>query len=118
MKFLCDVHISYKISNHLKLLGFVSVHVNEILNKWFTSDTDISNYADENDFIVISKDSDFRDSYYIKQSPKKLIKINLGNISTTKLIQTFTDNITLIEKLKNVEFFIIEIHQNRIDYNL
>ncbi len=76
MKFLCDVHIPYKLTKHLESLGFVSVHVNKILNKWFTSDAEISEYADKNDFIVITKDSDFRNSYYIKKTPEKLIKIN------------------------------------------
>jgi hypothetical protein len=31
MRFLCDVHISYKIANHLNSLGFETLHVNEIL---------------------------------------------------------------------------------------
>jgi predicted nuclease of predicted toxin-antitoxin system len=42
MKFLCDVHISYKIVAHLKSLGFESIHVNEILNKSETKDSEIS----------------------------------------------------------------------------
>ncbi len=36
--------------------------------------------------MVITKDSDFKNSHFIKHSPKKLIKINLGNISTNNLI--------------------------------
>lgn len=70
MKFLCDVHISYKLVNHHRVLGFTVIHVNEMLNNWFTSDSMISKFADENDLIVITKDSDFRNSFYIKRSPK------------------------------------------------
>jgi predicted nuclease of predicted toxin-antitoxin system len=33
MKFLCDVHISYKVVKHLNSMGFKAVHVNEILDK-------------------------------------------------------------------------------------
>ena len=73
MQFLCDVHISYKIVNFPNSAGYKTTHVNTILDKWFTKDKDICVYADNNDFIVISKDSDFRDSYYVKKSPKKLI---------------------------------------------
>ena len=76
MKFLCDVHIPYKVTKHLQSLGFESVHINEILDKWWTTDEMICNYADLNDFIVITKDSDFRNSFYIKRTPKKLLKIN------------------------------------------
>ena len=75
MKFLCDVHISYKLSKKIESLGFESIHVNFILDKWFTSDTEIAKFADSNDYILISKDADFKNSYLINKLPKKLIKI-------------------------------------------
>ena len=30
MKFICDVHISYKLVRHLKHLGFETLHVNDL----------------------------------------------------------------------------------------
>ncbi|MBN1767399.1 MAG: DUF5615 family PIN-like protein, partial [Prolixibacteraceae bacterium] len=33
MRFLCDVHISYKLTKYLIALGFDTIHVNEILDK-------------------------------------------------------------------------------------
>ena len=77
MKFLCDVHISYKIVSFFKENGYEAIHVNTILNSWYTKDSEISEYADNNDFIILSKDSDFRESYFIKHTPKKLIKLDL-----------------------------------------
>jgi predicted nuclease of predicted toxin-antitoxin system len=118
MKFLCDVHISNKLVKHLRTLGFTVIHVNEILNNWFTSDSMISKFADENDLIVITKDSDFRNSFYIKKSPKKLIKINLGNISNELLIQIITDNLEHFNKLNNNQFFIVEVDKTTIQFNV
>jgi predicted nuclease of predicted toxin-antitoxin system len=89
MKILCDVHISVKIAKLFESKGIASVHVNDILDKWFTSDLKISDFADENGFTVITKDSDFKNSHFVKKSPKKLIKINLGNISTIRLLEIF-----------------------------
>lgn len=86
MKFLCDVHISFKLVKFLNDSGFESIHVNNILNGYYTKDKDICKFADSNDFIVISKDADFRDSFYLKKTPKKFVKINLGNISNQDLI--------------------------------
>ena len=114
MRFLCDVHISYKVVKHLISLGFETKHVNEILDKWNTKDIDICTYADSNDLIVVTKDSDFRDSYFIKNSPKKLLKINLGNISNQELIQIITGNIDSIRKLGQKPNFLIEIDKNNI----
>jgi len=102
MKILCDVHISIKITKLFASKGISSMHVNDILDKWFTSDIKISDFADENDFTVITKDSDFKNSHFIKKSPKKLIKINLGNISTVRLLEIFESCYTLItEKFDN-----------------
>ena|SRR3972149_502728 len=109
MRFLCDVHISYKIASYLDSLGYEAIHVNDILDKWNTKDKDICNYADLNDLIVITKDSDFRDSFFIRQTPKKLIKINLGNISNQDLIKILSENIDSINKLNSQPFFLIEI---------
>ncbi len=68
MQFLCDVHISYKIQKFLDNEGYKTIHVNEILNKWNSTDQEICQYADQYDFIVITKDSDFRDSFFVKHS--------------------------------------------------
>ena len=43
MKFLCDVHISYKLSKAISDLEHETIHVNNILDKWFTKDADILN---------------------------------------------------------------------------
>ena len=77
MDFSCDVHISYKRSKHLSDLGHNSEHVNRVLDKWNTSDKDIAKYVDENNLILISKDSDFQSSHILFNSPKKLIKLTL-----------------------------------------
>jgi predicted nuclease of predicted toxin-antitoxin system len=71
MKFLCDVHISYKVAKHLESLGFQAIHINEILDKWETKDSTICRYADENDFVIITKDSAFRNSHFIKKNTQK-----------------------------------------------
>ena len=115
MKSLCDVHISYKIVAHLKSLGCESIHVNEILEKSETKDSDICKYSDENDLILITKDSDFRDSFFIKRSPKKLIKINLGNISNFELKSIFSENINIINQLYARPNFLLEIDKENIN---
>jgi predicted nuclease of predicted toxin-antitoxin system len=112
MKFLCDVHISYKVVNFLAGLGYETIHVNQILDRWNTRDNDICSYADSNGLIVITKDYDFLDSYFLKNTPKKLIKINLGNISTTDLIKSLSDILDAIERLDSNSTLLIEIGKN------
>lgn len=117
MKFICDVHISYKLAKFIELSGHEAIHVNSILDKWFTKDKDIANYADDNDFIIITKDIDFRDSFFINKSPKKLVKINLGNISNQELQMIFGNVLEKMKELDTDNPFLLEIDRDYINYH-
>lgn len=115
MKFLCDVHISIKFAKHINSLGFECIHINSILDKWFTNDRKIAQFTDENDCVLITKDFDFKNSFLVNKSPKKLIKINLGNISNQKLIEIFDLNLHQIKLLNDThDCFMIEIYKDFI----
>ena len=117
MNFLCDVHISYKLVKAISDLEYKAIHVNDILDKWFTKDADISIFADTNDCIFITKDADFRNSYYLKNTPKKLLKINFGNLPNTKLMELVLANIPFIEEIHQKHSqFMIELDNNSISY--
>jgi predicted nuclease of predicted toxin-antitoxin system len=89
MKVLCDVHISHKIIRFFKKKGIEAVHVNELPDKWFTKDSIISRLADAEGFTVIIKDIDFKNSHFIQNTPLRLIRIALGNISNQELLDIF-----------------------------
>jgi len=66
--------------------------------------------------VIISKDADFKTSFLLNQKPKKLVKINLGNISNSHLIEIFNNNIDRIRALNELSTFIIEIDHDLITY--
>lgn len=43
--------------------------------------------ADAQQAIVVSKDSDFRDSFLLRRTPKKLVHVCLGNAATDDIIE-------------------------------
>lgn len=92
MKFLCDVHIPYKLITLLKEKGCEALHINAIFSDPKTSDATIIQYADNNNFIVITKDADFKESYLLYGKPNKLIKLNTGNSSTQQILGLFERN--------------------------
>lgn len=56
MDFLIDVHLPISLSNFLdQQEGCNSAHVNQILQKWHTSDANICRYADEKFFSCYYK---------------------------------------------------------------
>ena len=116
MKFLCDVHITYQLVNYLQSKGHQAIHVNHILQKWNTSDTDIAHYADKNGFVLITKDIDFRNSFVVQGTPAKLIRIVLGNISNKLLIELFEKNLQSI--LKNLQHSDCYIEINHGDISI
>lgn len=112
MKFLCDVHISYFFSKYLIECGFDSIHVNFILNRWHSQDSEISEYADKNDLILITKDMDFKNSHFLLSKPRKLIRIVLGNISNEDLVNLFNKHLTIIKDLAVNSKFYLEISKS------
>jgi predicted nuclease of predicted toxin-antitoxin system len=112
MRFLCDVHIPIKVAKELSRSGFECGHVNQMPEKWKTPDQLISAKADAEDRILITKDSDFRISSMVKGSPRKLIKVNLGNISTERLIALLIDHLPELTKLNIKSRFIVEVYHD------
>ena len=109
MKFLCDVHISFKVVRFLSQQGFEAIHINDILSGCYTSDKAIMEYADAHDLILISKDSDFRNAFHLLKTPKKLVKVSLGNTSTSDLIKILSNHLDAIQKLNVKPSFLIEL---------
>lgn len=108
MRVLCDVHIAFKIVKFFETHGIDATHVNNLPNSWYTADAEIAMFADANDLVVVSKDADFQTSHFLKHSPKKLLRIALGNLSTRETIillekflphieQAFSNNTCFVE---------------------
>lgn len=108
MKFLCDVHISYKLVNYLRGKGCEAYHVNQLFGDPFTKDSVICKHADDNDLIVVTKDADFKEFRLLKRTPRKLIKLNTGNSSTKQLLFLFEKNWDVLLQVVEQEAFLIE----------
>jgi predicted nuclease of predicted toxin-antitoxin system len=78
-----------------------------------TPDHEIIRIADEENRIVISKDSDFLDNYILDESPKKLLIVSTGNINNRNLIQLFEKNLDTLKSLFE-ENSVIEINEEEI----
>jgi predicted nuclease of predicted toxin-antitoxin system len=67
-----------------------SAHVREVALKGST-DTLIWRFARENEFVVVSKDSDFRDLSFVAGQPPKAIWLDVGNVSTSAIVDLIRD---------------------------
>lgn len=92
MKFIIDAQLPRKLSYFLSEKGYDCIHTLDLPNGNKTQDSEINGISIEQERIVISKDSDFYNSYLQKVEPFKLIYLTIGNVSTKKLIDIFEKN--------------------------
>ena len=89
MKFLIDAHLSFKLARVLKTKGFEIIHTDNLPNKERTTDNELRRLSVEEDYIIITKDSDFLDSHLIQGIPSKLLIVTTGNITNNDLLSLF-----------------------------
>ena len=74
-------------------------------------DSVINRISVEQERIVITKDSDFRDSYFIQGKPYKLLLISTGNIKNNDLIALLEQNLDrIVEAFQTYSY--VEIGRN------
>ncbi|MCL1494424.1 MAG: DUF5615 family PIN-like protein [Pseudanabaena sp. Salubria-1] len=102
MKFLIDAQLPVRLSYLLKSMGHDAIHTKELALKNATPDTEINTLSIREQRIVITKDSDFWDSFYVSQEPYKLLLVTTGNISNKELESLFVNNLEqLVNLLEN-----------------
>lgn len=115
MDFLVDVHLPVSLSKFLnKPPHSTSIHINQVLQKWHTTDDAICKYADEHNLVVVTKDGDFKNSHFISKTPKKVIRVLLGNTSNAELIVIFAHYWSLIIRHDHKKEFYIEIGDKQV----
>lgn len=96
MKFLIDAQLPLTLKVIFKDNGFDVIHTRELPKKNLTSDHDIIKLSLDEEWIIITKDSDFYHSFMIKKVPRKLIFVRVGNMGLGELKEFFKNNIDSI----------------------
>jgi len=108
MKFIVDAQLPFELAIRLKQMGYDVIHTNDLPKKEYTTDNEIRKISVNENRIVITKDSDFLDSYYINGVPSKLLLISTGNIKNKDLLKLVNDNIEKINGLFS-EYSLLEL---------
>ena len=99
MKFLIDAQLPIGVKKILVNSGFDAIHTDDLPDRERSTDNQIRELSDKENRIVVSKDSDFVDSFHIRKSPKKLLLISTGNIKNSSLYMLLTKNLIKIAEL-------------------
>jgi len=96
MKLIVDAQLPAKLCDILNQHGLESIHVDTLPKGDETPDFEISEYADRNDLIVVTKDVDFYHAFMTSGKPKLLL-VTTGNLKNRQLFDLFRANILLIQ---------------------
>ncbi|MBK8055025.1 MAG: DUF5615 family PIN-like protein [Saprospiraceae bacterium] len=114
MKFLIDAQLPKALAIFLNNQGYQSIYTLDLPSKNKTSDSEIIELSIRENLIqVISKDSDFYNSFLQKGEPYKLIYLKVGNMSTTEISSLFANNLSVIVNQITANF-VIEISKKNI----
>jgi len=92
MKFLVDAQLPYQMALFIRWKGFDVLHTNDLPDKERTSDDYIRTISQQENRIVITKDTDFIDSFMLRSVPAKLLLIATGNIKNRQLFYLLEQN--------------------------
>ena len=87
-----DAQLPLLLATWIKEKGFDAIHTDDLPMKDETGDDEIRVIADKQQRIVITKDSDFYDSFLLHNSPQRLLLISTGNIKNRQLLDLFRKN--------------------------
>ena len=98
MKLLFDENISFRLVNKLvnEFPGSSHVKFHNLLN---TEDKLVREFALQNEYTIVTNDSDFNDLLIIYGFPPKIIWIKTGNKSTENIA-----NLLILNKVQIVDF--------------
>ncbi len=100
MKLFFDENLSPKLVPKLinKFPG--SEHVRNVGLKG-SSDDKIWEHCKKENFIIVSKDTDFRERSFLEGFPPKIIWLDVGNVGTKKIVQLLEKEYNRIQNFAN-----------------
>lgn len=91
MKWLIDAQLPRRLAMRLIALGHDAVHTLDLPKGNRTSDSELCGIADESNRILVSKDRDFLDSFYINGTSLHLLWVTIGNVRNSDLLRSFEE---------------------------
>ena len=104
MNLLFDQNISFKIISKIEDIFPNSKQVRDV-GLVDRSDLEIWNFAKNNNYCIVTFDSDFYDLSLVKGTPPKIIWLRAGNMTTTSIEDLIRSNqILIVEFLSNPDY--------------
>lgn len=105
MKFLIDAQLPRRLAHQLRVAGYETRHTLDLPQGNRTTDHALITLSLTEQCVLVTKDSDFVESFLLRHEPWKLLLVSTGNIGNTELLRLFQLNIgQLAESFKTFDF--------------
>jgi len=113
MNFLLDANLSRRLVEIFREHGQQVAHMLELPDGNSASDLVILQYADEQNCVIATKDSDFTTSFWLRNRPDRLLLISTGNITNRELKKLLIANFEqIVSDLSNNRF--VELNREHV----
>ena len=116
MKLLFDENLSHKLVGILAQDFPASAHVRDVGVR-AAEDRQIWDHAKANGFVLVSKDTDFRERSYVEGFPPKIIWLdvaNAGTVAIAELLRRERERIERFDKQDEASLLILSIGRSAI----
>ncbi len=97
MNFLIDAQLPRRLARSLRAIGHDTLHTLDLPLGNRTPDRNINAISLQEGRTVITKDTDFVNSFLLLGQPERLVLVSTGNITNTDLVALFLANVEMIE---------------------
>ena len=96
MRFLIDAQLPRRLVKRFHEAGIEAIHTLDLPLGNSTPDKEINDLSMREQYIVVTKDADFVNSFHLRHQPYKLLLVSTGNIRNSDLEALFLANIEKI----------------------
>ena len=105
MRFFIDAQMPRQPAHWLNSNGHDCLHTLDIPEGNRTTDAEINALSVREQRVVITKNSDFVEDFWLSQAPYKLVLVSTGNIANNALEEIFGDNLdAIVQALTSSDF--------------
>ena len=117
MRFLIDAQLPRRLVAQLRQEGLEAIHTLDLSDDNRTTDRVINELSIKEQYVIVTKDSDFVESFLLRRAPWKLLLVSTGNIGNDELETLFLSSIKrVIDGFETFDF--IELARTNLIFHL
>jgi predicted nuclease of predicted toxin-antitoxin system len=116
MRFLVDAQLPRRLVDQLRQQGHDAIHTLDLPLGNRTPDMLVNELSITEEYVLVTKDSDFVETFLLHKRPWKLLLVSTGNISNSELAPMFLANLRKITEGFGA-FDFIEVNRTNVIFH-